>query len=579
MSTGNESISVKKYYTIGEVSELVGVKQTVLRFWEEEFEQLRPIKNKFGHRAYTDEDIAVIIKIKNLLYESGLTIRGAKSVLDSKNSSIKSINYDKIKKELYLVKNILKKGKEMKNRLDVIKKLEESGNSHILYFYETLSEKEKNDLLDEVGSIDFDLIKKLFEDFKNQKKEPQNLKPADYYPIEITQNNRELKDIAEVSLRKGEVALLTVAGGQGSRLGYDHPKGCFPITPVRSKSLFQIFAEKIKFYSDYYKTQFYWYIMTSKENYDETLSFFKDNNFFSLNKEHIVFFKQGSLPTLTMDGKLILKDKNALFLNPDGHGGILNALSKNNIYQHMVKNGVKYLSYFQVDNPLTKIIDPYFLGCHIKENSKVSSKVIKKAYPEEKLGVICKKGQANCVIEYSDLSKEDMYAKDEKGNLKYLMGSIAIHIFNVEFLARLAEKLPVHFAVKKIKGYLSDGKGDFQISECEGVKFESFIFDVIPMADISIFFETTREVEFSPLKNREGSDSIQTCREAQSLLFLNWLKEAKLIDKDYDINVEISPLFAPDVEIFLNKVQENFDKLKNVIYDRNNNVKENIYIE
>lgn len=577
MSTGNNISNEKKYFSIGEVSELVGVKPSVLRFWEEEFIQLRPKKNKFGHRVYTEGDISIILKIKELLYEKGLTIRGAKAFLNEKSIVNNNVL---LKEKLTNIKTFIRRIVNMRKNLELINKLENTGNSHVLHFYDELTQEEKDNLFEQISKIDFEEISKLYSNFKEGKKRiVENYKPASYFPYDEIYNNDELKNLSELVLKKGELAFLTVAGGQGSRLGYNHPKGCFPISPVKGKSLFQIFAEKIKFYSNYYKTNFYWYIMTSVDNHDETLAFFKRNNFFNLGKSNVHFFKQGNFPTLSMDGKLILKDKASIFFNPDGHGGILNALSKSGLYDHMLKNGIKYLSYFQVDNPLTKIVDPYFLGCHIKERSEISSKVIKKNKPEEKLGVICNKDGTNFIIEYSDLSKEDMYATDENGILKYLMGSIAIHILNVDFIINFTGRLPIHFAIKKVNGYdFSDIKNPV-IKEMQGVKFESFIFDIIPMAKKAIFVETKREEEFAPLKNKEGEDSIETCKKAQSRLFYNWLKKAKFVNKEYEgENVEISPLFASDFQNFLIKANESYDKIIKTIYD-GVKIKNEIYIE
>jgi len=224
--------------------------------------------------------------------------------------------------------------------------------------------------------------------------------------------------------------------------------------------------------------------------------------------------------------------------------------------------------------------DPYYIGYHIKEQSLVSSKVIKKTYPEEKLGAIGKINGINSVIEYSDLSNEEMYAKDQNGILKYLMGSIAIHIFTVDFLLNVTDKMPVHFAVKNVSGYSFDKPDKPVIKEFKGLKFESFIFDIIPMASKSIFFETSREEEFFPLKNKEGIDSIESCIKGQSMLFHKWLKDAKLTQSNYSgQKIEISPLYAPDYEIFLSKSAKDNDKIIKAVFDKNRKLKDEIYIE
>ncbi|MBN2545106.1 MAG: UTP--glucose-1-phosphate uridylyltransferase [Spirochaetes bacterium] len=578
MNTGNNKNEneEKNYFTIGQISTMLDIKPTILRFWEQEFEELKPIKNKFGHRVYTDSDIDIIKKIKDLLYGKGLTIKGAKSLL---KSQCKIRNSSDIKTKLTEILDILK-GSTMSTTKEIIKKLNESNNSHVMYFFEQLNKLDKDEFIKELQQIDFNKIESFYNEYKNFKKQAIYIDPTEYYPLTMSKNNIEIKQIGIKSLIKGEVAFLTVAGGQGSRLGYEHPKGCFPISPVKNKSLFQIFADKILFYTRHYNNDFYWYIMTSKQNNEETKSFFIDNNYFGLDKEHILFFIQGQLPTLTLEGKLILKDKKSLFLNPDGHGGTLNALLKNNLIDHMIKNGIKYISYFQVDNPLIKMADPYFIGYHIKEQSLVSSKVIKKTYPEEKLGAIGKINGINSVIEYSDLSTEDLNAKDQNGILKYLMGSIAIHIFNVDFLLNFTDKMPIHFAIKNVNGYSFDNPERPEIKDFKGLKFESFIFDIIPMASKSVFFETAREEEFFPLKNKEGIDSIETCVKGQSMLFHKWLKDAKFTQNNYnDEKIEISPLYAPDYEIFLSKSAKDNDKIIKAIFNKDRKFKNEIYIE
>ena len=459
----------------------------------------------------------------------------------------------------------------------VIKGVIESGNEHVFHFWDELADNEKDNLLKQLKSIDFQLIAEYYNNYKNiDEKSFDKFEPVKYLSAEESISNNELNKIGADALKSGEIAFLTVAGGQGSRLGYEHPKGCFPISPVKKKPLFQIFAEKILFYSSYYSNNFFWYIMTSKYNYRETLDFFIANDFFGLNKNNVIFFKQGTFPSLTIDGKLILADKSNIFMNPDGHGGILKALLKNNLLEDIKIKGIKHLSYFQVDNPLVDMADPRFIGYHIREKSNVTTKVIAKLYPEEKLGVIGRINGKSSVIEYSDLPEKEMFAVDENGKLLYLMGSIAVHIFEVDFLMNFTEKMPLHYAEKKIKGYFFNDNDKPIFTDMNGTKFETFIFDTIPLAERALFFETDREVEFYPVKNKDGFDSIDTCIIGQSRLFYSWLKDAGLINEEYNNQmVEISPLYSPVKEIFLEKVNENSDKFKN---DNLKNQKE-IYIE
>ena len=461
---------------------------------------------------------------------------------------------------------------------NIFKKIAKFNNEHVLYFWNELSAKKKENLMNEIDNIDFNLINFLYKKFKKSKKKNNNIEETKYLSIE--ERTKEFKSIGINALKSNQVAFLTVAGGQGSRLGYNHPKGFYPTSPVKKKSLFRIFAEKIKFYSDYYNANLKWYIMTSEFNHQEILDYFNRNKFFSLNKDNIYFFRQGMFPSLTLDGKLILSEKYSIFKNPDGHGGILKALVKSGLLKEIIKQKIKHLSYFQVDNPMVNMADPYFIGYHIKQKSMVSSKVIKKLYPEEKLGVIGKINGKNSVIEYSDLSKEDMHAKNDNNELKYLMGSIAIHIFNVDFLNKFTKKMPIHFARKKIKGYDFLENKTPQITELDGIKFETFVFDAIPFAKKSIFFETEREVEFFPVKNKSGVDSIETSIIGQSKLFSNWLRMIGAWNGKYNNQiVEISPLYAPDKELFLEKADKDSDKINRVVFDEKGIIRDKIYIE
>jgi UDP-N-acetylglucosamine/UDP-N-acetylgalactosamine diphosphorylase len=461
----------------------------------------------------------------------------------------------------------------------LIKKLNKSGNEHVLYFWNELKEEEKRKLLDDLNKVDFKKIKKYYYRFQNRKFNNLCLSPTEYFSIEKCHEKLFLKKIGEKALFANHVAFLTVAGGQGSRLDYNHPKGCYPVSPVKNKSLFQIFAEKIKYYSTFYNKDFYWLIMTSLENNEETEDFFKKNNYFRLKKDQIIFFTQGLLPSLTLDGRLILETKFSIYKNPDGHGGVIKALYKNGLLKFIKKSGIKYLVYFQVDNPLVDMCDPYFIGYHIFKKSEISTKVIEKQFPEEKLGIICKKNNKKGIVEYSDLKKKIMYEKDDAGKLKYLMGSIAIHIFNVDFLIRCSKNMKIHHAIKKVEGYSFDGEP--VIKDMDALKFESFVFDVIPMARGAVFYETKRDEEFYPLKNKTGVDSIQTCKDGQNNLFKSWLNDSGLIknDKLEGKIVEISPLFAPNKELFLKEVENNVEKINKFIFDEKGNVNDKIYIE
>ena len=451
---------------------------------------------------------------------------------------------------------------------------------HILHFWDELSEQEQKHLLEIAGAINFRKIQKYYKIAKTENK-PINfslLEPSDY----VKQNDERREKFYQLgseALKNGKVAFLTVAGGQASRLGFDLPKGCFRISPITQKSLFQIFAEKILFYSNLYNQPLKWFIMTSIDNFKTTVDFFSQNNYFNLDKKNVFFFKQGINPTVTSEsGDLILKNKSELFMNPNGHGGILGALTSQGYISQMEHLGIEYLSYFQVDNPLINMADPYFIGCHIDENSNISTKVIRKEFAEEKLGIAMQecKSTKRKIVEYSDIPEKIMKQQDENGNLLFNMGSTGIHIFSVSFIKKASSKLPIHIANKEMT-LPNISNSDDPEKKISVLKFETFVFDTIPLAKKAIFFETSRNEEFFPLKNKTGTDSIETCIDGQINLYRSWLKDLGCKDIDKIERCEISPLFAPDRASFLEIANKKLSGIKEMIYE-NNNIKKEIYI-
>lgn len=393
------------------------------------------------------------------------------------------------------------------------------------------------------------------------------------------------KATGEAALRAGRVAAFTVAGGQGTRLGYDGPKGTFAVTPLKKKSLFQVFAEKIKAAGLRYGKPLHWFIMTSHANHEQTEQFFVANKCFGLDQARVHFFRQGRMPAVGFDGKILLETRSSLALSPDGHGGSLRALHRSGALDLMAREGIDTISYFQVDNPIVRCIDPAFIGFHLQAKSGMSSKMVPKAYPEEKVGHFCRQHGKVVVIEYSDMPLAMQREKAPDGTLLYSAGSIAIHIIDREFARRLAggesrlsvegcqlsgesdpttssqqpatsavPALPFHRADKKIATIDAAGQ-PVKPSAANGVKFEMFVFDALPFADNSIVIETARADDFSPVKNAEGLDSPQTCRDDQLRQFARWLKGVgAAVETDATgrpkVAVEISPLFGYDADSF-----------------------------
>jgi UDP-N-acetylglucosamine/UDP-N-acetylgalactosamine diphosphorylase len=293
--------------------------------------------------------------------------------------------------------------------------------------------------------------------------------------------------------------------------------------------------------------------MTGPQNHAATEDYFESEKWFGLGRDTIHLFMQGSLPSFSPDGRLLMAPDGGLFFNPNGHGGVIEALSRSGHLATISEQRVQHLFYFQVDNPLVRVPDPVFLGFHCRARSKISAKVIEKAYPEEKLGIIATSGGTPLVIEYSDLDETQMNARGPDGKLYYGQGSIAIHILDVSFLESPGLHLPYHMARKKAKTLNPTAEGA-EILEREAVKMEMFVFDAIPLADRALFFETDRAEEFAPLKNREGQDSIESCLQGQREQAARWLTGVGVeVPRDAEGRprhaVEISPLFALDPQV------------------------------
>ncbi len=345
-----------------------------------------------------------------------------------------------------------------------------------------------------------------------------------------------------------------VAGGQGSRLGFDQPKGMFPVGPVSGKTLFQVHAEKVLALRRRYGPGLPLLVMTSPATDAETRRFFAEQKSFGLPPEEVFFFCQGTMPALDLGtGKLLLEAPGRLFLGPDGHGGTLTALRTSGLLDRLRQRGIEHIFYFQVDNPLVKVADPVFLGQHISHRAEVSSKVIPKLGPTDKLGNFVQVAGRCTIIEYSDLPEDLARQTDEQGRLRLWAGSPAIHVFDRDFLARMTEgegRMPFHLARKKVP-CLDDADRLIQPERENALKFEQFIFDVLPLAERWLVVETSREEEFAPLKNATGADSPEAVARAISNLAAEWLKAAGVnvprgADGNAAVALEISPLLALD---------------------------------
>ncbi|MHC4244896.1 MAG: UTP--glucose-1-phosphate uridylyltransferase, partial [Planctomycetota bacterium] len=421
---------------------------------------------------------------------------------------------------------------------DINNMLKKHRQSHLLAFWDLLDTAQRQHLLSQIQQLDLAKIDRWVADYVKipaSEAISVDLLPVPFYSLEPSDNEQEQKYTEAVKLgkdliRQGKVAAFVVAGGQGTRLGFDGPKGDFPISPVKNKTLFQIFAEYIAASSRKYNTICPWYIMTSPLNHATTEEIFRSNNYYGLDEKNIFVLQQGTMPNFSPDGKVLLADKANLSCSPDGHGGSLKALYKSGAIEDMKRRGVEFISYFQVDNPLINIFDPLFIGLHALDKAEMSSRAVIKIDPFEGVGNLClAQGRLN-IIEYSDLPDELAERKNQDGSLTFKLGSIAIHIINRAFIERLNAdgfSLPLHRALKRVP-HIDERGEPLETAEPNGVKLESFVFDAVPLASKSIILETLRPEEFAPTKNATGIDSVETTRKMMVARAASWLESAGL---------------------------------------------------
>jgi UDP-N-acetylglucosamine/UDP-N-acetylgalactosamine diphosphorylase len=449
---------------------------------------------------------------------------------------------------------------------DLISAFRKAGQGQVFAFFDRLDPAARRSLLAEASEIDLAEVDRLNRTLLSGSGAGVDLEGLVPAPYELRPESggdpaawARARAAGEEALRAGRVAAFTVAGGQGTRLGYDGPKGAFPVTPVRSKPLFQVMAEKILATERRTGRPIHWFIMTSHQNHAATEAFFDEHRAFGLDRGRVHFFRQGRMPAVDFSGRILLESPGSIALSPDGHGGSLRALERTGALDLMAREGIDTVSYFQVDNPLVRCLDPEFIGWHLIARSEMSSKTVPKAYPEEKVGHFCLRRGQLVVVEYSDLPIELQRERDAAGRLRYLAGSIAIHILDRDFIRRVASKgsLPFHRAEKKIATVDASGS-PVRPSKPNGVKFEMFVFDALPLAERPLVVETRRADDFSPVKNAEGVDSPKTCRDDQLRQATRWLRAAGAdIPADETglppFPVEVSPLFALDEAGFVER--------------------------
>ena len=443
---------------------------------------------------------------------------------------------------------------------DLLHRLHHHDQAHVLAGWDDLAAPLRAGFIAELAGLDLAELESLY----RRKTEPHaNLPPRDRIapiPVEPEAAPAEARAAGEESLRHGEIAALLVAGGQGSRLGFDRPKGMFPVGPVSNATLFQLHAEKVLALARRYARPVPLLVMTSPATHDDTVAYFHEERFFGLAKENVSFFQQGTMPAVDLiSGRLLLDAPGRLALSPNGHGGTLTALTETGLLADLKSRGVKHVFYFQVDNPLVKVCDPGFVGRHALANAEASSKVVFKERPEEKVGILAVVNGRCGIIEYSDLPAAMAAERELDGTLRFRAGSPAIHLFSVPFLERVTARgtgLAFHVARKKVPHYDPSAGRVVQPESENALKFELFVFDALPMADRWLAVETARGEEFAPLKNATGTDTPDDVKRAMVALHAGWLQAAGIAANGHP--VEVSPLHALDADELQAKIPPGF---------------------
>jgi len=430
------------------------------------------------------------------------------------------------------------------------------GQEHLLAFWDASGERERASLAAEVRQIDFALLARLHAGpqggadvraMADRAASPRAFRLGEggdrFSPDDARRAGSE-------AIQAGRIGAMLVAGGQGTRLGFDHPKGMFPIGPVSGKSLFQWHAEKILAVTRRHGTRLPWYVMTSPATHAATVECFDRHERFGLPAEDVQFFCQGTMPAVDRaTGKVLLAEPDRVALSPDGHGGMLAAFRSSGALADARRRGVEHLFYFQVDNPLADVCSPEFLGYHLLAGSEFSTQVVRKREPLERVGNVVEVDGRLRVIEYSDLPDEVARRRKPDGSLEIWAGSIAIHAMDTAFLEQMAasaEGLPFHLAYKKV-AYVDSAGERVEPEEPNAVKFERFIFDLMPAARRAILVEVDPAEHFAPLKNASGAkeDTPEMVKAALVALHARWLRQAGAEVAD-GVDVEIGPLWALD---------------------------------
>ena len=388
-------------------------------------------------------------------------------------------------------------------------KLKKYDQMQLMRFFDELSENEKEGLLEEIDRIDFDMI-----DIHHQPENKGAISPLDAMTLsEIEQHKDELMETGLRAIKEGEVAAVLLAGGQGTRLGLDGPKGTLNVGETRELYIFECLINNLMQVKEAADAWIPLLVMTSDKNDKATRAFFEEHNYFGYNKDYVFFFVQEMAPSTDYDGKVYLEEKNHISLSPNGNGGWFISLKKAGLLEKIKGMGVEWLNVFAVDNVLQKMCDPLFVGATMQSGAPIGAKVVRKNAPDEKVGVMCLRDGKPSIVEYYELTDEMMTQKNKDGELAYNFGVILNYLFHVNALEETAGKnLPLHIVSKKIP-HIDENGEHIKPAEPNGYKFETLVLDMIEMMDGCLVFEVDRSKEFAPIKNMHGVDSLDSARE------------------------------------------------------------------
>lgn len=413
----------------------------------------------------------------------------------------------------------------MEEKLIKVKELLKKYNQeHLLTFFDDLNPENKELLLNQILDIDFELMLKLYENTKK----PAQIDADSIEPIPYLDKSKLSKDELDLyyekgleAIKSGKLAVVTMAGGQGTRLGHNGPKGTYDLGLSNHKSIFEILCDTLILAKNTYGITIPWYLMTSNENNLATINFFEEHNYFGYPKDAVHFFKQGELPMIGTDGKILLNENGLVKLAANGHGGIFESMFKNGVLSDMKANGTEWVFIGGVDNVLVKMVDPILMGLCMNNNTLAGGKSVVKANPKEKVGVFCKRNQKPSVVEYTEITEEMANAIDKDGELVFGESHILCNLFNIKALEAISNNsLPYHSAFKKAT-YMNDKKELVSSDTPNAYKFEAFIFDAFSTLDDMSILRVKREEEFAPVKNATGVDSPETARELYTNYFKN----------------------------------------------------------